>query len=247
MAGCNAARRPWNGSSAGRKVDVSAPAEHVWCARCTSGGAPISQPSNGTSYAAASLAGVAALWLAHHGRTFLLDRYHPAFTLTDVFRWVLGRASDPFAVNVGDRYGVGIVNARRVLITPLPSHADLHAALPGALGPVFAAPAPLCASEQIAATFDAMSAEQVRTRLADELDISADELDNRLEGVSDEILFHLLTQPDLRSQMIRPDAPSPAIMGKDTPVAVAAARPLRAALLASDQLSTRLRARLATP
>lgn len=242
VAGCNAERRPWSGSSAGRKVGVSAPAEQVWRARFTAGGAPISQPSDGTSYAVASLAGVAALWLAHHGRAFLLDRYHPAFTLTDVFRWVLGRSSDPFAVDVGDGYGVGIVNARRVLTTPLPSRADLHAALPISQPAVLAAPAPLRATEQIVTAFDALPAEQVRTRLANELEIPPDELDSRLDGVSDEMLFHLLTQPELRNELIRPVAPSPAAM--DTGTAATAPGAIRNTLLASNQLSTRLRDRL---
>jgi hypothetical protein len=245
VAGCNAARRPWSGSSAGRKVGISAPAEQVWRARFTSGGAPISQPSDGTSYAVASLAGVAALWLAHHGRAFLLDRYHPAFTLTDVFRWVLGRSSDPFAVDVGDGYGVGIVNARRVLTTPLPSHADLHAALPAAQPVVFAAPATPRATEQIITAFDTLPAEQVRTRLASELEIPPDELDSRLDGVSDEMLFHLLTQPDLRNELIRPVAPSPAAM--DTGTAATTPGAMRNTLLASNQLSARLRDRLSAP
>lgn len=68
----------WSGSSRGAAVDVSAPGRCVWAALFdwrTSPPGRIVDRSSGTSYAVAYLAGVAALWLAHHGHAVLAARY----------------------------------------------------------------------------------------------------------------------------------------------------------------------------
>ena len=70
VAGINVADRPWLGSSRGRSVDIAAPAELVWRAQRQRVEDPITAVSGGqgTSFAVALTAGVAALWLSHHGR-----------------------------------------------------------------------------------------------------------------------------------------------------------------------------------
>src|SRR5207302_4211505 len=71
VAGCNAARQIWTGSCRGSAVDVTAPAESVWCADASKQNGAVTFSmirGTGTSYAVATTAGVAALWLAHHGR-----------------------------------------------------------------------------------------------------------------------------------------------------------------------------------
>lgn len=70
VAGVDAQDRPWKGTSKGAQVDISAPAENVFVARRApnDGGAPHIEGGQGTSYAVALTAGVAATWLAHHGR-----------------------------------------------------------------------------------------------------------------------------------------------------------------------------------
>ncbi len=119
VAGCNAARGPWTDSSTGPQVDVSGPSENVWVAGFSASGLPNAGQSSGTSFGVATVAGVAALWLAYHGRDYLIRRYEDQFTLSDVFRYILGVSSDPFAVPVGSGYGVGIVNrAPRLDHTP---------------------------------------------------------------------------------------------------------------------------------
>ena len=70
--------QPWPESSRGRAVDVSAPGWGVHIAGYTwEGGVPVAivGQSSGTSYAVTHLAGVAALWLAHHGPGELQKRY----------------------------------------------------------------------------------------------------------------------------------------------------------------------------
>jgi serine protease len=70
VAGTNAADQAWRGTSKGRAIDIAAPAEFVWRAARGDAQAPLDGVSGGqgTSFAAALVAGVAALWLSHHGR-----------------------------------------------------------------------------------------------------------------------------------------------------------------------------------
>jgi serine protease len=65
VAAVNNADQPWKGTCRGAAVDVSAPGENVFRARI---GDPAVGQGQGTSFAVALTAGVAALWLAHHGR-----------------------------------------------------------------------------------------------------------------------------------------------------------------------------------
>ena len=237
VAGCNAAHGPWLDSSIGPQVDVSGPSEAVWVAGFSASGLPSAGQSSGTSFGVATVAGVAALWLAYHGRDFLIRRYHNQFTLSDVFRYILGVSSDPFAVPVGSGYGMGIVNARRVLTTPLPSIAELQTSLP-----LFeAAPAAPSPVDTIAATFPEVPVVVLRERLAAMLQIPQAELDTRLEGVEEELLFRLATTPALRAQITAPVLDTAGIMPAAAPAPVA-----REALI-DGPLSDRLRARITHP
>jgi serine protease len=69
VAGTNATDGQWPGSCRGPAVDIAAPAQNVFKAATGPAGADQGQ---GTSYAVALTAGVAALWLAHHGRPNLV-------------------------------------------------------------------------------------------------------------------------------------------------------------------------------
>lgn len=122
IAAINIHDRPWKGSSRGRKVAVSAPGEHVWTARRTRATDPDSlvSPGQGTSFAVASTAGVAALWLAHHG--FDRHTYRGTRPLQDVFLQALqesARRPDHWK-SLDHKYGAGIVNAHSLLQWKLP-------------------------------------------------------------------------------------------------------------------------------
>ncbi|KAF0249034.1 MAG: peptidase S8 and S53 subtilisin kexin sedolisin, partial [bacterium] len=120
VAASNADRETWAFSSSGSKVDVSAPGESVWCAETKPPSSYSVTRSSGTSFSVATTAGVAALWLAYHGRDKLINRYGEE-TLTFVFNDILRRSCDPFANgSVPNGFGAGIVNAQKVLATPLP-------------------------------------------------------------------------------------------------------------------------------
>lgn len=203
VAGCNVMRRRWSGSCRGPSVDISAPAENVWRAFVDSNQQPDVGISDGTSYAVASVAGVAALWLAHWGRDYLLDRYRSVCTLTDVLRTVLARAADPFAEPVGRDFGVGIVNARRVLQTPLPPPAQMAGRQPSPAEEAAIISAPeRSGADTVTQLFDNIPEAAVRAKLSAVLSVPQEELDTRLAGVGDEVAFLLATQPNLRQAML---------------------------------------------
>ena len=71
---------PWSGSCSGDSVDITAPGASVWRAEIDRDGAsPYAVTrGNGTSFAVATTAGVAALWISYHGWAKLVRRYGPA-------------------------------------------------------------------------------------------------------------------------------------------------------------------------
>lgn len=123
VAGCNHHDENWTGSASGSKVDIAAPAENVFTTGFTDNGDPILQPGEGTSFATPHVAGVAALWLAYHGRDQLLTRYHD-LPLQEVFRHVI-RMNPRIPSGWQDRFGKGIIDSEQVLQEPLPDRGQL--------------------------------------------------------------------------------------------------------------------------
>ena len=117
--------RLWADSSRGTAVDVSMPGSCVHIAAYTDDKTPIVRMGNGTSFAVAHLAAAAALWLAHHGRQSLINKYgakriQAAFLNT--LRWP-GVCVVPPGWDPG--YGVGRVDLPALLKAPLPEPQDL--------------------------------------------------------------------------------------------------------------------------
>lgn len=121
MAATNISDLPWIYSSCGPEVDMSAPGEDVWRADLSNGqvATDVVGPSSGTSYATANAAGVAALWLAHHDRSALVQQATSGgMTLQDMFRAALmNSARQPLVWNPS-MFGAGIINAEKLLATP---------------------------------------------------------------------------------------------------------------------------------
>ena len=194
MAGCDARRGIWKGSARGSRVDFSAPAQDVWKAGFA-GGAETTMQSSGTSFAAAMTAGLAALWLAHHGRQNLLDRYQATgVRLTEVFRTVLARsAGDPPSSGFG-----GIVNAEQALRTPLPAPGEVrrsfeHEAMTAGIDVPAGTDGPsLSTALEILGT----SYKQGRRRLADGLGVAEAALEAIADGCGDELAFHAILSSD---------------------------------------------------
>lgn len=120
VAGVDREGRRWPGSCHGPAVDISAPAQNVLRAAVAPGGRQSVGQGQGTSYAVALTAGVAACWLAHHGRDSLIGEARArGETLQAMFRRLLRatatRTDDWDAVNMG----AGIVDAGALLEAPL--------------------------------------------------------------------------------------------------------------------------------
>lgn len=125
VAGYNKADKPWKGSCRGDAVDITAPAEFVPRANrseSNNGNATDVRGGQGTSFAVALTAGVAALWLAHHGRAAIASSLRPKETFQQRFLSVLqasARRPDPWRE---DQFGAGIVDAaallRRAIVSP---------------------------------------------------------------------------------------------------------------------------------
>jgi hypothetical protein len=120
----------WDGASRGRAVDITAPGESVWRAATDPPGQDSIGMGQGTTFATATVAGVAALWLAYHRdapEMVILKRdglVTAAFM--DALKQGAWRPDQPSTVSPGvncasnapwktDDYGAGIVNAENVL------------------------------------------------------------------------------------------------------------------------------------
>jgi subtilisin family serine protease len=121
VGGTNAADRMWSGSCRGPAVDISAPAQNVLRAGMPAG----SGQGQGTSFAVALVAGVAALWLAHHGRANLVAAAHSrGESLQDMFRRLARATARRPAGWPAFDLGAGIVDAEALLRADLDRHLE---------------------------------------------------------------------------------------------------------------------------
>ena len=186
----------WVDSSRGTAVDVSMPGSCVFVAAYNDK-TPVVRMADGTSYAVAHLGAAAALWLAHHGRQFLINKYgtrriQAAFLTT--LRWpgvcVVPPGWDP-------DYGVGRVDLLALLQAPLPVPQDLDAV--GAFG---------ASQDDAVARIAAMiSADpvRVRTRLAELLKVSTpEELNQTIAEHEGELVYLVLADRTFAESLAQP-------------------------------------------
>ncbi|WP_419907007.1 S8 family peptidase [Hoeflea sp.] len=118
VGGTNVNDRKWRGSCAGSTVDIAAPAEMVWRAKhdVRDGSRPTIAEGQGTSYSAALVSGIAALWLNRHGRDNLIaEAKRRGMPLQELFRSAISHtARVPTGWNKG-RMGAGIIDAEALL------------------------------------------------------------------------------------------------------------------------------------
>jgi Subtilase family len=122
VAASNADTKPWSGSASGAAVDITAPGESVWRAYAFKKNGALqfdTQRSSGTSYAAATAAGVCALWLQRHGAAALRARY--GGRLASVFATLIKAHCRPVPGWNTERYGPGILDAVGLLSATLPA------------------------------------------------------------------------------------------------------------------------------
>jgi hypothetical protein len=115
----------WNLAAVGPEVFVAAPGAGVWINVPHRDEKTLEvfeehKQGRGTTWAAGTVTGVAALWLSYHGRDNLIARYGEA-GLVQAFKEVVQRGgfNRPDYWNPQEE-GAGIINARKVLEQPLP-------------------------------------------------------------------------------------------------------------------------------
>jgi serine protease len=195
----------WVDSSRGIAVDVSMPGSCVHVA-AYSDKTPVVRMANGTSYAVAHLAAAAALWLAHHGRQSLINKYGAkliqAVFLT-ILRWP-GVCVVPPGWDPG--YGVGRVDLLALLKAPLPEPQDL----------VEVAAFGTSDDDAVARIAAMISADpvRVRIRLAELLKVSNhDELNRTIAEHEGELVYLVLADRVFAESLARP-APIGAFLPK---------------------------------
>ncbi|WP_165971603.1 S8 family serine peptidase [Cupriavidus sp. L7L] len=138
VAGINIEDRPWKGSCRGDAVDISGPAEFVWRAQRNSPADPTSKigAGQGTSFAAALLAGVAALWLSHHGRDAVIcEARARGVSVQRLFRAALRATARQPQEWDADNFGPGVVDAPALValqLSNIPTASPESTAVPAA-------------------------------------------------------------------------------------------------------------------
>jgi hypothetical protein len=194
VAASNCADQRWVSSASGSDVDITAPGESVWRAETKSTGTFDVSRSSGTSYAAAQVAGAAALWLAHHGRSTLVGRYGVAnvpavfkeLLTTQGFRWPSSGAWDT------SNLGVGLIDAEALLQASLPTAP--HAAGMRVRGA--ARSVPMTELQWISSYFPGAKPEKVRAWLTEAFGVQERLLSGTLAKLGRELAFHLLSDPE---------------------------------------------------
>jgi hypothetical protein len=194
---------PWSGSSRGDAVDITAPGAAVWRAQATraSGGGfsfAVSR-GNGTSFAVATTAGVAALWVSFHGWA-TLERKYGAANIARVFKTIL---QDTCRTPRGwdtDNFGPGIVDAAALLDAPLPEHIPARKLRDAARAAVATDTSGLEAIIHLLPDAPRIGVERA---LAEMLNTSDRELPSVLQDVGDELAFQLVMNPSVRDDVQR--------------------------------------------
>jgi serine protease len=219
VAASNANDRPWRHSSRGRRVCVTAPGESVWRAMVNSRGVSNVGRGSGTSFAVATVAGVAALWLARHGRDKLVQRYGAA-RVPVIFRELLEKTAAKSPALPKDQFGAGLVDAMKLLAEPLPDAALRKHSARASTGLDRQDPRSI-----LAHMFEEHLSGPAGRRRSDAADSLSNAITDVLGGSSTDVLprfgkeiaFHLATRPELFERfatMLHMDAanshPSPA-------------------------------------
>lgn len=215
VAACDAELGIWKGSSRGPAVDITAPGDRVWHASASANDNDdnVAQGS-GTSYAVATVAGIAALWVAKHGRAKLLEACGSARNIPTTFMRLLRETATPVPAWSRGEFGGGLVNADALLEAALP---DGILELTMVAAPEDQAPINRGGTATFVHLFEQTlmtgiagpgleAAESVDPRaklnakLAGLLGTTEDKLPAHLGQIGQELAFHLATDPTLYRQ-----------------------------------------------
>lgn len=197
VAASNIRDQPWSGSSHGAAVDITAPGESVWRAkteRDRNGRVTFRvDRGSGTSFAVATTAGVAALWVSYHGWPTLMRKYGTGNIARVFKRLVQDTCRTPRGWDVRE-YGPGIVDAKKLLAAPLPDAVPARK-LRDARRPAVASDA--TALETLIHLFPDVPRTRVEAALASLLGVTEHDLPPILQEYGDELAFQLVMNPAL--------------------------------------------------
>jgi serine protease len=198
----------WAGSSRGDAVDITAPGASVWRAKVERGSNGAFEFSvdrgSGTSFAAATTAGVATLWVSFHGFENLASRYGRA-NIARVFKSLLQSTCRTPAGWDTANFGPGIVDARALLAGPLPEAAPARKLRDPRRSAVAMDTTGLEAFVHLMP--DTPRAQIVRG-LAVMLHVSDRALPHALQDVGDELVFQLVMNPPLQDALRKRGRPA---------------------------------------
>jgi len=193
--------RPWPGSCRGDAVDITAPGASVWRASVARQGAnPYAVTrGSGTSFAVATTAGVAALWVSYRGWSNLVRRYGTA-GIAGVFKSLLQTTCRTPPGWDTDDFGPGIVDARALLKADLPARVSARKLRDPRRAAVATDATGL---EAIVHLLPDAPRTGVERALAALLGVPDRELPRVLQDVGDELAFQLVMRPPLRRELER--------------------------------------------
>jgi hypothetical protein len=192
---------PWEGSCRGDAVDITAPGASVWRAkteRAPDGGFMFSvERGDGTSYAVATTAGVAVLWVSFHGWTALERRYGAA-NIAGVFKLLMQQTCRTPRGWDTKNFGPGIVDAAALLSAPLPERVRARKLRDARRAAVATDTTSL---ETIVHLLPEAPRTGIERVLAETLHVSDRDLPHVLQDVGDELAFQLAMDPALRKEL----------------------------------------------
>jgi thermitase len=197
VAASNIRDTPWTGSSHGDAVDITAPGESVWRARTDrdpSGRMTfVVERGNGTSFAVATTAGIAALWVSYHGWATLVRKYGAA-NIARVFKQLLqATCRTPTGWDTRE-FGPGIVDAKKLLTAPLPDAVPARKLRDAARAAVATDATGL---ETIVHLLPGVPRTRVEETIARLVQVPDRDLPSFLQTYGDELAFHLVMHPGL--------------------------------------------------
>jgi thermitase len=201
VAASTIADQPWPGSCHGDAVDITAPGASVWralVARAGEGPQTVTRGS-GTSFATATMAGVAALWLSYHGWSNLARRYGTP-NIAAVFKSLLqATCRTPRGWDTA-HFGPGIVDARKLLEAALPTQVSARKLRDARRAAVATDATGLEAIVHLMPDAPRTGVERVVAGL---LGAPGRELPRVLQDVGDELAFQLVMRPQLSEELER--------------------------------------------
>ena len=191
----------WPDSCRGDAVDITAPGASVWRASVVAGDPRPYRVTrgSGTSFAVATTAGIAALWLSYHGWANIVRRYGIA-NVSAVFKSMLQSTCRTPRGWDRDNYGAGIGDAGALLSAPLPPQIPARK-MRDARRPSVAADA--SGLETIVHLVPDAPRTGVERELARLLGVTDRELPRALQDVGEELAFQLVMRPPMRDELER--------------------------------------------